>query len=53
MEESNVQMILGFSKEKGVENLGIEPKLHYDHLFEVWHFFFAKTCCNFGLMMFA
>jgi hypothetical protein len=35
MEESNVEMMLGFSKDKGVENLGIEPKLHYDHFLEV------------------
>ncbi len=43
MEEKNVEMMLGFSNEKGVEDLGIEPKLHCNHFLEVWHFFFGKT----------
>jgi hypothetical protein len=32
MEESSVEMVLRFSKEKGVEDLGLE----------VWHLFFCK-----------
>ncbi len=43
MEESNVEIMLGFSKEKGVE-LGD------------WRCgicFFVNTCCNFCLMMLA
>jgi hypothetical protein len=35
--------VLGFSKEKGVEDLGIEPKSHYNHFLEVWHLFFSKN----------
>jgi hypothetical protein len=53
VDESSVDTVLGFSKEKGVENLGIESKLHCNHFLEVWHLFFLKTCCNFSLMMFA
>jgi hypothetical protein len=43
VEESNVEMLLMFSKEKGVEDLGIEPKLHCNHFLEVWHHFFGKN----------
>ncbi len=39
MEESSVEKVFGFSKEKGVEDLGIKPKLHYNHFLQVWHFF--------------
>ncbi len=39
MKESSVEKVLGFSKE-GVEDLRIEPKLHYNHFLEVWHLFF-------------
>jgi hypothetical protein len=42
MEESSVEIMFGFSKEKGMENLGIEPKLHCEHFLEVWHFCFCK-----------
>ncbi len=38
MKENNVKMVLGFSTE-GVEDLRIEPKLHYNHFLEVWHLF--------------
>jgi len=44
MEETNVKIMLGFSKEKGVEDLGIGGLALV---------FFVNTCCNFGLMMFA
>ncbi len=40
MEESSVEIVLGFNKEKGVEDLGIEPKLHCNHFLEVWHLLF-------------
>ncbi len=39
MKEGNVEMVLGFSNEEGVEDLKIEPKLHYRHFVEVWHLF--------------
>jgi hypothetical protein len=35
VEVSSVEIMLGFSKEKGVEDLGIEPKLHCNHFLEV------------------
>ncbi len=55
MEQSSVKMVLGFSKEKGVEDQGIEPKLPCNYLLEVWHlfFFFVNFYYNYGLMMFA
>jgi len=39
MEGSSVEKVLRFSKEKGVEDLRIEPKFHCNHFLEVWHFF--------------
>ncbi len=53
VEENSVEMVLTFSKEKGVEDLGIEPKLHCNHFLEVWHLFLVKTCCNYHMMMLA
>ncbi len=32
---SSVKMVLGFNKEKGMEDLRIEPKLHCNHFLEV------------------
>ncbi len=40
MKENNVETVLEFSKEKIVEDLRIEPKLHYNHFLEVWHLFY-------------
>jgi hypothetical protein len=51
VEESSVEIVLRFSKENGVEDLGIEPKLHCNHFLEVWHLFLVKTCCNYRPMM--
>ncbi len=48
MKESNVKMVLGFSKEEGVEDLRIEPKLHV-----VTTFWRCGICCAFGLRMLA
>ncbi len=39
MEDSSVDMLLGFRKEKGVVDLKIESKLHCNHFLEVWHLF--------------
>jgi len=39
VKENNVKMVLGFGKEEGMENLRIEPKLHYNHFLEVQHLF--------------
>jgi hypothetical protein len=59
MEDSSVDMVLGFSKERGVEDLKIEPKLHCYHFLEVWHLLqgvalvlLVKTCIS-SLMMLA
>jgi hypothetical protein len=49
VELSSVKTVLRYNKEKGVEDLGIEPKLHCNHFLEVWHLF----CWICGLMMFA
>ncbi len=35
MEIDNVEIVLVFSKENGVEDLGIEPKLYCNHFLEV------------------
>ncbi len=40
MKENNVEMVLRFSKEEGVEDLKIEPKLYCNHFLEVWHLFY-------------
>jgi hypothetical protein len=40
VEQSSVKMVLGFNKEKGVEDEGIEPKLPCNYFLEVWHLFF-------------
>jgi hypothetical protein len=40
VEVSSVELVLRFNKEKRVEDLGIEPKLHCNHFLEVWHLFY-------------
>jgi hypothetical protein len=35
MKESSVEIVLRFSKEEGVEDLKIEPKIHCNHFLEV------------------
>jgi hypothetical protein len=42
MKESNVETMLRFSMEEGVEVLRIEPKLHCNYFLEVRHLSYGK-----------
>ncbi len=40
VKKNSVKTMLGFNKGEGMEDLRIEPKLHYNHFLEVWHLFY-------------
>jgi hypothetical protein len=42
VKESNVEMVLGFNEEEGMEDLRIEPKLDYNHFLECGTCFVGK-----------
>jgi hypothetical protein len=52
MKDSNVETMLGFNKEKRMENLAIDQKYIITPSWRWGNCFVNKNLCIFGLMMF-